>query len=53
MEQKNQNGGIEYETPLCTPMQVSSEGILCESFGNESYEDVLNYGDGKDNKGWY
>lgn len=45
--------GKAYETPICVPMQVSSEGILCESYENESYDDIYNYGEGKTNKGWY
>jgi len=53
MIQKAQDGGYIYETPVCIPVQISSEGILCESSENESYEDVYNYGDGKENKGWY
>lgn len=45
--------GEAYETPICVPMQVSSEGILCESYENESYDDIYNYGEGKTNRGWY
>lgn len=44
--------GAEYQSPVCTYVDFSSEGILCASFGNEDYEGNVNYGDGSDNKGW-
>lgn len=43
-----------YQTPVCSLMDMKSEGVLCASFGNESFnDDVTNYGDGTDTDGWY
>ena len=42
-------GGAGYESPVCTPVEVSSEGILCASVTHEGYEDITNYGSGQ---GW-
>ena len=59
-ERKNNSvGGVVYESPVCTPVEVFSEGILCESFGNESFKSMgendtaPSYGSGIDNNGWY
>ncbi len=47
-------GFVEYMTPTAVPVEISSEGILCESYGNESYESNENYGNTDEpNKGWY
>ena len=53
MKTKNYQGGAAYSAPALTLVEVSSEGILCESYENESYDDIYNYGEGKTNKGWY
>lgn len=42
-----------YQSPVCMKMDLGSEGVLCASYGNEDYEDNVNYDDGTDNKGWY
>ena len=42
-------GGAGYESPVCTPVEVFSEGILCASVTHEGYEDITNYGSGQ---GW-
>lgn len=42
----------DYLSPVCTCMEISAEGVLCASFGNEDYEDNMNYDDGTDGKGW-
>lgn len=42
-----------YQSPVCTSMDLRSEGVLCASYGNEDYEDNVNYDDGTENKGWY
>lgn len=38
----------DYMTPVCTSVDISSEGVLCTSgdkaFTNESFEDIINYG---------
>ena len=52
-------GGVGYESPACTPVEVSLEGILCASFGNESFKGMgendtaPSYGSGEENNGWY
>lgn len=42
-----------YSTPLCWPVEIKPEGILCESSDddgkNESYDSWNNY----DNEGWH
>jgi len=60
MNRKTLLGGAGYESPVCTQLEVSVEGILCESFGNESFRTgaggVNSYGsgiDGIENNGWY
>jgi len=51
--------GVDYESPVCTPVEVFSEGVLCESFGNESFkgmgdnDSAPSYGSGVENNGWY
>ena len=60
MNRKTLLGGAGYESPVCTQLEVSVEGILCESFGNESFgvgdDGAKTYGsgiDGIENNGWY
>ena len=53
MKTKNYQGEAAYSAPAAALLEVSSEGILCASFGNEGFD--LNgptYGDGQDNNGW-
>ena len=52
MEQKlSFRGG--YETPVSIPVEVSSEGVLCQSLGNENFNiDGPAYGDGSETNGW-
>lgn len=43
-----------YQSPVCRSVEISSEGILCESFDNETYESGADYGDpDSDTNGWY
>lgn len=43
----------EYRTPVCTITEISQEGILCASFGNETFTtDGTTYGSGSENNGW-
>ena len=59
MNRKTLLGGAGYESPVCTQLEVSVEGILCESFGNESFtigdDGGRTYGSeiGDENNGWY
>ena len=59
MNRKTLLGGAGYESPVCTQLEVSVEGILCESFGNESFtygaDGSITYGSeiGDENNGWY
>ena len=49
----------EYHSPLCTPVDLSLEGVLCGSFGNEGFNGMgedgsaPSYGSGVENNGWY
>ena len=58
-EYQNNQGGASYKSPVCTPVEVFSEGVLCESFGNESFkgmgdnDSAPSYGSGEVNNGWY
>lgn len=53
MKVKNYQGGAAYSAPALTLVEVSSEGILCASFGNEGFEsNGPTYGEGQDNNGW-
>ena len=53
MKMKNSQGGAAYSAPVSTFVEVSSEGILCASFGNEGFDlNGSTYGDGQDNNGW-
>lgn len=46
-------GREAYQSPICIPVEISLEGILCESFDNETYESGQDYGDGSATNGWY
>lgn len=47
------NSATEYRTPACTIAEISQEGILCSSFGNETFStDDTVYGSGSENNGW-
>lgn len=56
---ENAMGGADYMSPVCTPVEISSEGILCESFRNESFkgmgenDSAPSYGTGLTDNGWY
>ena len=53
MKMKNSQGGAAYSAPVSTFVEVSSEGILCASFGNEGFDsNVPTYGEDLDNNGW-
>ena len=47
-----------YTAPMCTVIRISSEGILCGSFGSEGFKGMgengtaPTYGDGLENNGW-
>lgn len=47
-----------YTAPMCTIMRISSEGILCGSFGSEGFkgmgedDSAPTYGAGLENNGW-
>jgi len=59
MNTKTIKGEAVYESPVCAPVEVFSEGVLCESFGNESFKGMgendtaPSYGSGVENNGWY
>ena len=56
MGTKTIKGGAGYKSPVCAPVEISLEGMLCESFGTEKFDGAENYGDSSEgavNKGWY
>ena len=53
MKKKNYQGEAAYSAPAAALLEVSSEGILCASFGNEGFDsNGPTYGEGQDNNGW-
>lgn len=53
MKKKINQSAAVYIAPAVTQVDISSEGILCGSFGNEGFEDNgPTYGGGQDNNGW-
>ena len=53
MKKKINQSAAVYIAPAVTLVDISSEGILCGSFGNEGFEDNgPTYGGGQDNNGW-
>lgn len=52
MKKKINQSAAVYIAPAVTQVDISSEGILCGSFGNEIFvDDDTTYGEGE-NKGW-
>ena len=37
LNKKNTWGGVSYETPLVTTLDVLSEGVLCGSYDNPAF----------------
>ena len=55
MKQKINQSAAVYIAPAVTQVDISSEGILCGSFGNEGFDydaGQPTYGDEKENNGW-
>lgn len=53
MKKKINQSAAGYIAPAIIQQEVSSEGILCASFGNEGFDsNGPTYGDGQDNNGW-
>jgi len=51
-EEMKISAGMPYVSPACHSTEIALEGVLCESFGNETFENITNYGSDLENRGW-
>ena len=44
LNKKSNWGGVSYESPSVTTLDIVSEGVLCESFDKDNYTEYFSTG---------